>query len=84
MTDNAFRSDDLEFMLAARGWSACVMDGDFGGYRRRFEGTQGYFMEKGRLEEAGRVGNEMIKTILERTRVLEEREKGGETAAQYA
>ncbi|KAH8757483.1 hypothetical protein BGZ57DRAFT_771885 [Hyaloscypha finlandica] len=64
--DNTFRSDDLEFTFAARGWSDCVTFGDFEGYKDRFLSTQNFF--KGRFEDATRVGNEMIKTILENTR----------------
>ncbi|MCJ1306760.1 prephenate dehydrogenase (NADP(+)) [Agyrium rufum] len=63
--DNTFRSDDLEFTFAARGWSECVSFGDFSSYRDRFESIQAYFSP--RFPEAIRVGNEMIKTILEKT-----------------
>ncbi|KAI9799590.1 MAG: prephenate dehydrogenase (NADP(+)) [Piccolia ochrophora] len=63
--DNTFRSDDLEFTFAARGWSDCVSFGDFASYRDRFEQIQSYFAP--RFPEATRVGNEMIRTILERT-----------------
>ncbi|KAI9845384.1 MAG: prephenate dehydrogenase (NADP(+)) [Thelocarpon superellum] len=63
--DNTFRSDDLEFTFAARGWSECVSFGDFESYRDRFEKIQQYFAP--RFPEATRVGNEMIKTILEKT-----------------
>ncbi len=64
--DNTFRSDDLEFTFAARGWSDCVTFGDFEGYKDRFVSTQSFFKE--RFEDATRVGNEMMKTILENTR----------------
>ncbi|KAI4135077.1 MAG: hypothetical protein LQ347_000972 [Umbilicaria vellea] len=63
--DNTFRSDDLEFTFAARGWSDCVSFGDFSSYRDRFEKIQTYFAP--RFPEAIRVGNQMIKTILEKT-----------------
>jgi len=63
--DNTFRSDDLEFTFAARAWSDCVSFGAFEPYRDRFEKTQQYFAP--RFPEAVRVGNEMIKTILEKT-----------------
>ncbi len=65
MNDHTFRSDDLEFTFAARGWSECVSFGDFDAYRGRFEAVQQYFKE--RFPEATRVGNEMIKVILENT-----------------
>ena len=64
--DNTFRSDDLEFTFAARGWSECVAFGDFEGYRDRFESTQRFF--EPRFGEATRVGNEMMKTILANTK----------------
>jgi len=64
--DNTFRSDDLEFTYAARGWSDCVTFGDFESYRDRFQSTQKFF--EPRFADATRVGNEMIKTILENTR----------------
>ncbi|EFW13746.1 prephenate dehydrogenase [Coccidioides posadasii str. Silveira] len=63
--DNTFRSDDLEFTFAARAWSDCVSFGDFESYRDRFERIQNYFAP--RFPEAVRLGNEMMKTILEKT-----------------
>ena len=59
--DDTFRSDDLEFTFAARGWSECVSFGNFAAYKDRFEKIQGYFA--GQFEEANRVGNEMLKVI---------------------
>ena len=64
--DNTFRSDDLEFTFAARGWSDCVTFGDFEGYKDRFVSTQSFFKE--RFADATKVGNEMMKTILENTK----------------
>lgn len=61
--DTWHRSDDLEFVIAARGWSQCVSFGSFEVYRRRFEETRGFF--DGRFEEAGVLGSEMIKAIME-------------------
>ena len=46
-------------------WSDCVSFGAFEAYRDRFEQIQQYFAP--RFPEAVRVGNEMIKTILEKT-----------------
>lgn len=74
MRDSAFREDDLEFTFAARAWSETVDSGDFDSYRRRFEVTQRFFEERGRLSEAVNVGNRMIRTILLRTKELEEAE----------
>lgn len=59
--DNTFRSDDLEFTFAARGWSDCVTFGDFRSYRDRFESTQNFF--ESRFDDAIRIGNEMLKTV---------------------
>lgn len=64
--DNTFRSDDLEFTFAARGWSDCVTFGNFESYRDRFESTRQFFLP--RFAEATKVGNEMMKTILENTK----------------
>ena len=83
INDNSFRSDDLEFTFAARvgvrnssrrcskltifqAWSDCVSFGSFEAYRDRFENIQRYFAP--RLEDAVRMGNEMIKTIMENTK----------------
>lgn len=65
MEDHTFRADDLEFTFAARGWSECVSFGDFASYQDRFERIQTYFAP--RFPEATRIGNEMIKAILEKT-----------------
>ncbi|KAF2473055.1 Prephenate dehydrogenase [Lindgomyces ingoldianus] len=64
--DNTFRADDLEFTFAARDWSSRVSLGSFNGYRDKFEEIQRYFAP--RFPEATRLGNEMIKTILEKTK----------------
>ncbi|KAF8451283.1 hypothetical protein BGX38DRAFT_1142202 [Terfezia claveryi] len=69
--DSVFKEDDLEFTFAARAWSDTVDSRQFEMYRMRFERTQKYFEERGRLQEAVSVGNRMIKTILERTKELE-------------
>ncbi|KAG0127690.1 hypothetical protein HOY82DRAFT_308892 [Tuber indicum] len=67
--DETFRSDDLEFTFAARGWSDAVSFGDFDTYRKRFEMPQEYFAP--RFADATEVGNQMISTILERTKDIE-------------
>lgn len=64
VSDTLFRQDDLEFTLAARHWLSIVLFGNFDLYRRQFEQTQRFFHPK--LAEANALGNEMIKTILER------------------
>jgi prephenate dehydrogenase (NADP+) len=66
INDASFRSDDLEFTFAARGWSDCVTFGDFESYKDRFQSTQKFF--ENRFPEATKLGNEMIKTILQNTK----------------
>jgi prephenate dehydrogenase (NADP+) len=61
--DTWHRSDDLEFVVAARGWSQCVEHGIFEVYRKRFDSTRGFF--ESRFKEAGVLGSEMIKTVME-------------------
>ena len=63
--DTEFRGDDLEFVIAARNLSMMVSHGDFELYRKIFEETQEFF--KPMLPEATRIGNQMIRTILENT-----------------
>lgn len=61
--DTWHRADDLEFVVATRGWSQCVSFGSFEIYRRRFEETRKFF--EARFEAAGKLGSEMIKAIME-------------------
>lgn len=61
--DNTFRSDDLEFTFAARGWAECVSLGHFDTWRERFLETQTFF--EPRFTEANQIGNAMIKAVLE-------------------
>lgn len=61
--DTWHRADDLEFVVAARGWSQCVSFGSFELYRKRFEQTRSFF--EARFEEAGKLGSEMIKAVME-------------------
>lgn len=61
--DRTHRSDDTEFIVAARGWSQCVSFGSFELYRDRFDETAQFFAP--RFEEAAKVGGKMIKTITE-------------------
>lgn len=66
LEDTSFRGDDLEFTFAARDWSERVSLGNMDGYREKFEKIQQFFAP--RFPEATKLGNEMIKTILEKTR----------------
>lgn len=63
--NQSHRSDDLEFVIAAGGWSRCVAYGSFGLYQQRFSETANFF--ESRFEEATKVGTAMIKTIMERS-----------------
>ena len=71
--DTWHRSDDLEFVCAARGWSQCVSFGSFEVYRKRFDETRAFF--NGRFEEAGKLGAEMIKAVMESEVKREEEER---------
>ncbi|KZP14550.1 Prephenate dehydrogenase [Athelia psychrophila] len=61
--DPSHRSDDLEFVVAARGWSQCVSFGSFELYRGRFEETKAFFQP--RFEEATKLGGAMIQAIMD-------------------
>ena len=60
--DNTFRSEDLEFTFAARGWAECVGLGHFETWKERFVDTQRFF--EPRFAEAVDVGNAMVKAVL--------------------
>ena len=61
--DPTHRSDDLEYVVAARGWSQCVSFGSFKLYERRFEDTAKFFEH--RFKDANKLGAEMIKAIMD-------------------
>ena len=61
MHDVLPRSEDLEFTLAARGWSQCISFGSFELYERRFKETAAFF--EPRFKEAAEVGTRMIKAV---------------------
>ena len=71
--DHWHRADDLEFVVAARGWSQCVRFGNFEDYKRRFEETRQFFQP--RFDEAGKLGSEMIKAVMETEVIREEEER---------
>jgi len=58
---SAFRADDTEFVVAARGWAQAVQFGGFELYRWRFEDTARFFQD--RFEEANVAGAEMLKVV---------------------
>lgn len=61
--DTWHRADDLEFVTAAQGWSQCVRFGSFEVYKKRFDETRSFF--ESRFEEAGVLGSQMIKKVME-------------------
>ena len=61
--DTSHRSDDLEFIVAARGWSQCVSFGGFKLYEERFMHTHRFF--EPRFKEATTIGSRMIESILQ-------------------
>ncbi|KND90854.1 putative prephenate dehydrogenase [NADP(+)] [Tolypocladium ophioglossoides CBS 100239] len=61
--DKTYRSDDLEFTFAARGWAECVTLGHFETWEKRFVSTQNFF--EPRFAEAKVVGDQMMKKVLE-------------------
>ncbi|KAM4062292.1 prephenate dehydrogenase [Hirsutella rhossiliensis] len=64
--DKMYRSDDLEFTFAARGWAECVTLGHFETWEKRFVSTQEFFQP--RFAEAKLVGDQMMKKVLESSR----------------
>lgn len=69
VSDTTFRHDDLNFTMASSNWANIISFGNFDLYRREFEKTQEFF--KPMLTEANALGNQMIKTILDRVREKE-------------
>ena len=63
LTDVSHRADDLEFVVAARGWSQCVRFGNFELYKQRFMHTSAFF--ESRFEEATKVGSAMIQALMD-------------------
>ncbi|KIK63016.1 hypothetical protein GYMLUDRAFT_197334 [Collybiopsis luxurians FD-317 M1] len=61
--DTWHRANDLEFVVAARGWNQCVKFMSFEVYRKRFDETRIFF--EPRFAEAGILGSEMIKAVME-------------------
>lgn len=61
--ETSHRSDDLEFVVAARGWSQCISFGNFELYKERFMHTSSFF--ESRFEEANKVGSAMIQALMD-------------------
>lgn len=68
VNDVAYRSDDLEFVIAARGWSQCISFGNFELYKERFMQTASFF--ESRFEDATKLGSAMIQAIMESSPTL--------------
>ncbi|CAB4253656.1 similar to Saccharomyces cerevisiae YBR166C TYR1 Prephenate dehydrogenase involved in tyrosine biosynthesis, expression is dependent on phenylalanine levels [Maudiozyma barnettii] len=60
--DKAFRSIDLEFVVAARKWSSIVSFESFDLYQKQFDDVQKFFEPM--FPAATKIGNDMIKKIL--------------------
>jgi prephenate dehydrogenase (NADP+) len=71
--DVSHRYDDVEFVVASRGWSQCVSFGNFDLYKSRFQETAAFF--ESRFEEAARVGSEMLKVIVDSSTESQEKTK---------
>lgn len=67
--DTSFRTDDLEFTIAARNWLSIIRFGNFELYKNEFIKTQKFFEPM--FASGNAVGNEMIKTILDRVKERE-------------
>jgi prephenate dehydrogenase (NADP+) len=50
LNDKIHRPDDIEFVVAARGWSECVTFGNFELYHKRFQETAGESFESHRCD----------------------------------
>lgn len=61
--DVSHRSNDLEFVVAARGWSQCISFGSFELYKERFMKSAEFF--KPRFEDATKLGSAMIQAIMD-------------------
>ncbi|KAG5919759.1 hypothetical protein E4U61_000600 [Claviceps capensis] len=61
--DKMYRSDDLEFTFAARGWAECVGLGHYETWEKRFVSTQAFFQP--RFAEAKIVCDQMMSKVLE-------------------
>ena len=73
--DTWHRADDLEYVVAARGWSQAVSFGSFEVYKMRFMQTRAFL--ESRFEEGVKVGSEMIKAVME-TEVQRQKEEENE------
>lgn len=68
--ETSHRSNDAEFVIAARGWSQCISFGSFDLYQTRFMETASFFQS--RFEEATKVGSAMIQAIMDSSMNTEE------------
>jgi len=63
LSDNTYRANDLEFVIAARGWSQCISFGSFEIYQKRFTETSTFF--ESRFEDATKFGTAMLQAIMD-------------------
>jgi len=63
LSDNTYRANDLEFVIAARGWSQCISFGSFEIYQKRFTETSTFF--ESRFEDATKLGTAMLQAIMD-------------------
>lgn len=61
--DTTYRANDLEFVIAARGWSQCISFGSFELYQQRFTETSSFF--ESRFEDATKLGTAMLQAIMD-------------------
>ena len=66
VSETSHRQDDLEFTIAARGWSECISFGSFPWYKDRFDKTAEFFQP--RFEQSKTQAAAMIKEILAESR----------------
>ncbi|KAH9852756.1 Prephenate dehydrogenase [Lenzites betulinus] len=69
--ETTHRSDDLEFVVGARGWSQCISFGNFELYKERFLHTSAFF--ESRFEEATKVGSAMIQALMDSSTDVEKK-----------
>ncbi|KZT09557.1 Prephenate dehydrogenase [Laetiporus sulphureus 93-53] len=64
--DTTYRANDLEFVVAARGWSQCISFGSFELYQQRFMAASNFF--EPRFEDATKLGTAMLQAISDSSR----------------
>ncbi len=75
--DSSHRSNDMEFVIAARGWSQCISFGNFDLYKERFSQSASFFQS--RFEDATKVGSAMIQAIMDSSKERKDDDELGDT-----